>query len=273
MKISPLIDNSSSILHNAIEDIMNSKLFTIALAVVGTSTIASAQAGTLYFNQDNTGNLFSVSTTTGAATLAGTTGTTSSTVGLAGGPGTTLYGSTWTQLSQIDPGVGHTIIGGNLQAEGLAWDNVNNVLYGALNGSFFSADPATGNRTANLATTNTDIEGLEYYNGFIYALDTVGDFYRYDISSNTWSSALTNVGSLGFGVGLAFDAATQTFYYASDRDNNLYAMDFGTLTTTMIGDMGVSAGGGLAIKPVPEPFSLLAIGGAALLAARRRKKA
>lgn len=251
---------------------MHKSLF-VSLAMVATMTSAFAQTGTLYFNQDDTGDLYVIDTATGAATYAGTTGTFSNTVGLATGPGGTLYGSTWTELSHITPGVGHTIIGGNLSAEGLAYDPINNVLYWAINGEFGTADPATGNHTSNIGGISEDYEGLAYGNGYIYGLAVNGDFSRYDIANNSWEF-LSNVGFLDFGVGLAYDSLSDTFYFGSDRDGNLYSINGGDYSVTLIGDTGFERfGGGLTYDPVPEPFTLATLGGAALLAARRRKKA
>lgn len=247
------------------------------LALLGVFGVASAQNGSLYFSQDGTGRLFQLDTATGVATDIGTTGVTGSTVGLTEDFSGGLFGSTWTQLSSIDPVTGtHTVIGGNLGAEGLASDPTTGLLYWSINGSFGTADPLTGNQIASLADPVTDVEGLAYAKGFIYGSDDEGNLKQYDIANNSWST-IGNVGFQSDDSGLAYDPIGDFFYLVSASDTNLYRVDRLTAAATLVGDTGLGlfdTTGGLAFvaAPVPEPATMAALGLGALALIRRKRK-
>lgn len=207
--------------------------------------LAEAQ---LYFSEDsNSSGLYTLDTTTGAATNVGTSGVTASTVGLApsASPGI-LFGTQWAQLLEIQAdGSGSVIIGGDGQ-EGLAFDPATGTLYGAINGSFRTVDPATGLNQTALAAPGADVEGIAWGNGGVYAI-AGGDanLYFYDPGTDSW----VIIGSTGItwdSAGLAFDPGTNTLYAKGDQDSNLYSIDPATGAAAAIGDTGIANGGGLA---------------------------
>lgn len=220
---------------------------TALLLLCALPGLAEAQ---LYFSEDgNSSGLYTLDTATGAATNVGTSGVTGSTVGLApsASPGI-LFGTQWAQLLEIQAdGSGSVVIGGDGQ-EGLAFDPATGTLYGAINGSFRTVDPATGlNQTALAAPPGgADVEGIAWGNGGVYAIarfDT--NLYFYDPGSDSWST----IGSTGITwdlAGLAFDPGTNTLYAKGSQDSNLYSIDPATGAATVIGDTGIANGGGLA---------------------------
>jgi len=210
---------------------------------------AQAQWNVLYYSQDSTGTgLWSLDTATGAATLVGTSGVTSSTVGLCPSPLPTLvYGSKWSTLLHIQTdGLGATDVGG-VGTEGLGFDPNTGILYGAINGSFFTMDPTTGANTGALAAPGDDVEGLAHDgNDTLYGIvRTTGELRAYSISGGTWSS----VGSTGVSTsnpGLAYDPAGPTLYLKVAGDTMLYAVDPVTAVASVVGNTTLSTGGGLA---------------------------
>jgi hypothetical protein len=90
---------------------------------------AVAQQG-LYFSEDSNPNgLYSLDTTTGAATHLGSSGVTSATVGLAPTESMTeLFGSSWTRLHRMrTDGSGYTDLG-EAYAEALGYDSTTDTL-------------------------------------------------------------------------------------------------------------------------------------------------
>jgi len=224
---------------------------------------ASASAGVLYLSQDSTGNLYTLNTTTGLATLVGSSGTTSETVGLtpSGSPGV-LYGTTWTSLVHINADGSGFVDVGAIGQEGLAYNPASGILYGAINGSFGAFNPANGNLIASLAAPGGDVEGLAYHNGLVYGLADGGILRSYDIATDTWSV----IGSTGIDfdqIGLAYDTELGVLYATGAQDSNLYRINPLTAGATVIGSTGLSdPGGGLAFvaAAVPEPGTLALLG-------------
>lgn len=261
----------------------------VAVLAMSLALYASAAGAQLYFSQDNNLNgLYTLSTTTGAATLvgAGNTAVFSNTVGLAeSGNPSVLLGSTWTQIATINAdGSGATVLPNSASAEGLAYDPSANLLYGAINGRFFTLDPATGTLLSPLPGPGADVEGLAYSplnGGTIYGLAGFagprGNLYAYDIAGASWS--LVGFTGIEFDLcGLAFDPAANTLYGIGSQDPNLYAINPTTAAAVLIGNTGLrNTGGGLAFiggAAVPEPGSAALLvgllGGAGVLLRRRR---
>lgn len=231
--------------------------------------------GTLYWNQDGSGRLFTINTTTGAATDIGVSGVTAGTVGLALSPTPgVLYGSAPFGLVTVQAdGSGSTFIGG-VAMEGMEYVASSNTLYAAINGTFFTVNQVTGAQLTTLASPGVDVEGLAYGNNVIYGLASNDNLYAYNIGSNTWSL----VGATGFNfddAGLAYNP-TLNILYAVGAGDALYTINPGTGAATFVGALGVSGPfeGGLAFAAdqVPEPatISLIALGLGVSFLLRRR---
>lgn len=209
-----------------------------------------AGLGSLFFNEDGTGTLWTLSTTNGSATSVGQSGVNSDTVGLAPRDATTLYGSIWADIAIVRAdGSGATVLSGSAGAEGLAYDAATGTLYGAINGQFFTLDTATGVMAASLAAPPGDVEGIAVGNGGVYGLVGFGgsdtSLHFYSFASATWTVA----GDTGIDwerVGLAYDPNTMRLYAKGGQSSLLYRIDPATGATTVVGDTGLTAGGGLA---------------------------
>lgn len=240
------------------------------VALLGLTAPVWAQ-GTLYFSEDgNFDGLYSISTIDGSATNLGESGVTSSSVGLAPSANIgELYGSTWTELAVIQAdGSGHAVVGTS-NAEGLAYDAMNDILYGGINGDFFSINQGNGVQTP-LASPGEDVEGFAYGNGVVYGMaDNSGNLYSYDAGGDIWS-LIGNTGVGGNASGLAYDPFNDVLYYKSEISTMLYAIDVNDASASVIGDTGLADGGGLAyVVPAPGVSALL-LGGLGLVARRRR---
>lgn len=258
--------------------------FTIlAMASTLSLTALSAAAGTLYFSEDNNFNgLYTLDTTTGAATALGETEVTANTVGLAPTDDPAgLVGSTWTEITAINSdGSGATTIPGTPSAEGLAYDADTDTVYGTINRSFFSYS-SDFLSTTTLASPNADIEGLAWGGGStIFGLAGFGGprghLFSYDIVSDVWSF----IGDTGIDfnlVGLAYNPEDDVLYAKGSQDSYLYAIDPTSASASIIGDTQLQNGGGLAyvsdVAPIPVPGALFLLGSGLLgLGAMRRRK-
>lgn len=218
------------------------------------TSLFGARSGKLYLSQDNNANgLFLINTTTGAATLVGTgiTGVSGTTCGLTETQNPSiLLGSLPFGLTRINvDGSGQTPIPGSVTAEGLAMNITTGILYGHLNGAFFTVDPVTGVNTGALAGPGGDIaEGLaaDPVTNRVYGLGGGGsNLLVYDVGTNTWST----VGSTGLSldnIGLAFDHFAGVLYAVSNVDSNLYRINPTTAVATLVGPLGTAGRGGLA---------------------------
>ena len=225
--------------------------------VAQTGWTQSYPGGTLYFSADNNSSgLYSLNTTTGAATHIGISGVNGSTVGLvpSGTPGV-LYGSKWSTLLRINTDGSGAVDLGGVGNEGLAFDPTTGTLYGELNGQFRTINTANGSIVQTLPVPGADVEGLDYGKGYVYGLvcvgsgaGTPGQLLRYSIAGGTWSL----VGNTGLGsitnAGLAYDPGQDVLYAKVVTNTNLYAINPNTAATTLIGNTGLTPGGGLAFS-------------------------
>ncbi len=207
----------------------------------------------LYFSQDANGNgLFELSLTTGTATLvgAGATATSSSTIGLTEtADPAVLLGSIWTDVAIIAAdGSGASVLANSAGAEALAMNIATGILYGGINGDFFTIAPTTGAQAAILASPGTDIEGLAVNAsaGVIYGISgEATNLYVYSIAGNSWD-IIGDTGRDWSNAGLAYDHLANVLYAIDDHTDALYRIDPGTAVATLVGPLGTEAAGGLA---------------------------
>ncbi|HNU50224.1 MAG TPA: hypothetical protein PKJ98_04820 [Verrucomicrobiota bacterium] len=258
----------------------------LVLTFAAFSLAAPAFAQRLYYSRDydTSGGLYTLSTTTGAATWVGLSGVYSATVGLSeSATGGVLYGTDPFGILHVNAdGSGATKVSDTV-SEGLAYDPSSGLLYSWWQDTGFQAlNPYSGSVLATLADPGADVEGLAYGRGSVFGLagwsGPRGNLYQYNISGDSW----TLVGYTGVDfneTGLAYDPVADVLYAIGSQDSYLYAIDPDTALATIIGSTGLSpAGGGLAFVPVPEPaFSMAASAGALLCASvcflRRRRLA
>lgn len=286
-------------------------------AFVTTLVFAKPQAvgaGVLFAPQDTSGandSLISLDPSTALGTAVGEllTGQNTGIVAMAFDSNTnTLYGTnnSTTELLRINQETGAaSVVGTTLVTNdpfgratdiaGLAFDSVNNILYGlagtadflvkidvntggafAINDGFF--DPSQ----TNVLRPFTSAQGLAFdpNQQILYATNLKGAFgelFTIDVTSGrgTLVNAITGSALAGTALGLAFDPSTNTLYgvIPSGANSQLVSINTATAEATVIGLVGHQGLGGLAFgsgSSVPEPSTLPLIGLGMLGLAYRR---
>lgn len=216
----------------------------------------------LYLSKDGDLNgLYSVNLTTAAVTNVGVSGAQQGNVGLAPGAGGSLIGSTQSSLLEINTDGSGTNALGEVITQGLAYNPSLNILYGVLNGDFFSINATTGNKIANLTAPTGETEALAYGNGRVYALVPQAEsasirLQSYDPLTDQW----TDIGNSGLAAtsnshGLAYDP-TSNLLYALTNSGQLFSIDPTEGGSSLIGDTGLASGGGLAFLPGTAPVAI-----------------
>lgn len=222
---------------------------------VDSTAYVCQQRMTLFLSQDSNPNgLYRVSPTTGRATFVGISGVIGATVGLAYDPvEQVLLGSKWLGLMAINPDGSGSVDRGGEGAEALAYDYVNDVVYGAINGTFFSMSKTNGALIASLPEPGFDAEGLAFRadTGTIYAVGGSNNaLHAYSIADDQWSVVGTHGLDLD-NAGLAYDSWDNVLYATGGSNGNLYRINPSTGAATLVGATGLgNANGGLAMAVV-----------------------
>jgi hypothetical protein len=177
-------------------------------------------------------------------------------------------------LVTINPSTGAATLVAPLSISGLRGlaFSPTDVLYGLVNGSLFSdidslyrIDTTTGAATLVGLTGFEGIQGLEFSPaGILYGWDIFAGLLTIDPSTGV----ATQVDPAGVG-----SALIQTLAFAPDGTlygarEALFRIDTSTGDTTLVGSGGYSDIRGLEFATVPEPSSLLLVGGGLLCLAR-----
>ncbi|MET0261250.1 MAG: DUF4394 domain-containing protein [Rariglobus sp.] len=236
----------------------------------GTSTLYAVDVN----STTGVGNLYTVNTSTGAATVIGS-----------GFSAATLIGA--------------TSIAFDFNPTTLQGDTTIRIRFVASNGSNFRLNSGT----ATIANTdgtisgvaNASVTGAAYTNSNVAVAPGGGSTALYYIdsfnntllvSSDPNAGTVAAIGPLGFDIGtdVGFDIVTggsvNTAYIVnSSTTSSLYTVDLATGATTFVGNIASNFAGGFAIdqlSAIPEPSTYAAILGAVgitLAASRRRQRA
>jgi hypothetical protein len=256
------------------------KRFFVALALLVTAAVSTATAGPIMFVHDSSGNLGRVDVATGTTSLIGNMGAVMTDIAF--DPTGNLYGITFTGLYSINALTGASAFIGGLGLNGanaLVFSSTG-TLYAAANnnGNLYTVNTGTGAASFAQSTGFASGGDLAFNGGNLYLASTTNSLVRITLGGPS-----TLVGA--FGVGSVFGLATGdngTMYGVAGT--TVYTID----TTTGAATNGVSfAGQGLGLAfgqsfyteagapdPVPEPGTMLLVGGglAAMLRKRRRQR-
>lgn len=233
----------------------------------------SAFAGTMYATDDYTSSLYTINTTTGAATLVGPTGSIIiSYSGLAYDTlNSTMYVSdAWDGVHEglgsvnLTTGavtyIGSHVISNNIH--GLAFVASNNTMYGSdhNNNSLDTINLATG------AATIVGPFGFNIQNARCLAYDAgtdtlygISETNLYAINRTTGTASLVGPHGItiegGYYVGCEVDSETGVLYAGDNYTGNLYRINKANGTATLVGATGIQISG-LAFVPEPTPNQL-----------------
>jgi hypothetical protein len=236
----------------------------VTFAYISTKPV---QAGTLYGVDDSTDSLYRINTTTGEATLIGPCGVDLSISGLAYDSSTaTMYvsdieiGTRHLGIVDIDTGA-VTVIDEldeyDFQFHGLAFDSLNNILYGAdrTDDWLVRINRATSAGTLIGPFGSVVIGGMAYdwRDGILYGVDETNLY-----TINTTTGEAVPIGEHGinasWNIGLAFDTDTSTLYTSDIDSGNLYSLNTSTGASTLIGLTGFALDGLAVISESPLIF-------------------
>lgn len=256
------------------------KFMRSTLGLVGLGIFGFAQAGSLWAT-DTSGNLYTVDTTTAAATFVGNHGLSLESLAMHDATGT-LYGAdssgdlySLNTLNGAATLIGNTGLG---NIEGM--DFAGNFLFGfdfSNQPTLYTLDTTTAAASlyvqSNVATGS--VRTFCFDSGNNNALMATDNPLFQTLHSMVPSGTTTNIGSLGNEGVYGMDLVGND-YFGLGSEGQLWQIDMTTGGKTLIGDTGDQfwLGAASAAQPVPEPATIAAIGlGLAAVARRRRKSA
>lgn len=263
-------------------------LIGLSTGILSATFASAGVSGDQWLMSDFSGGFYSYEQGSGAALSLGTIP--SDVIGIEFGGDGNLYAMTTFvgggQFYQIDPTNGSaTLIGASgltQPIEGdLAWDVRSGQMYGnygdSTSNSLYTIDLMTGVATVIGDIEEDDISGLAFDQaGRLWGVDTNTNFSNVadlvEIDKNT-GSVLSRVSlgiqTIGPLLGMDINDQTGELFMAMD-DGNFYSIDTVAGSATFVDTHGVLTATGLAYG-VPAPSSVLALMGAGLLGARRRR--
>jgi hypothetical protein len=253
------------------------------------ATAARAQLYGLSGPGSGTGQLYTIDTTTGVATLAANLSGPPSTfpalggldfytnalyaTGVFVGAGNPYFGTINTSTGVFTPIVQQD----QSNWQGLASNTSAGVFYtvGENNLPYVLKSVTPLGIVTDIGPTAAFGGGLAYdnVNGILYASGDNGGGNAALFTINTSTGAATAIGNMGLPsnpVGLAYDPSANALYLNDGTTNNLYRVSTSTGAATLIGSNGVSAAIG-SLGFIPEPASVTCIGLVALILATRRR--
>jgi len=264
----------------------------VALAIVTLfllTALAPSSSATLLAVDLFTGNLNSINTANGAATLIGATGL-NSPIGISFSPGGTLYALTLIgNLYTINPTTGASTLVTTVSpipfvtAEGDIAFSPSGTLYevGGANGTnsdLFSINTTTGVATdiGPITTNSHDLSAMAFdSSGNLWVFDQAGSqLYRVNTATGAILSTVSvNISGTGNVAGMSFNPAIGTLYVGTGLGTNgLYTLNTSTGNLFPVGPSGINISG-MAFTPLatPEPATFgFVLAGAFAMAFRRR---
>jgi hypothetical protein len=245
-------------------------------------------------------NLYSIDTSTGTATLIGSTGQ-GPMIGLVVDTDSTIYAiseepssNLWTLNSSTGAATLVGTLGFNLQEGDMTIDPGSGQMYVAdgIGDALYTVNKTNGAATlvGSFGPLGRDVSGLQFIGSTLYGLALVDSGPDVLLTVDPLTGATTLVGATGTNCGviaaLGQDPSSGTTFMACPdtsfgNDNELYALNLSTGAATLVGPLtgiessisGFSVSGSPAILTTPEPSGVLLLGaGLAMLGLWGRKK-
>lgn len=251
------------------------------------TAMAPSSSATLLAVDLLTGNLNSINSANGAATLIGATGL-NSPIGISFSPGGTLYALTLIgNLYTINPATGAstlvTTVSNLTTGEGDIAFSPSGTLYevGGANGTntdLFSINTTTGVATdiGHITTNSHDLSAMAFdSSGNLWVFDQAGSqLYRVNTATGAILSTVSvNISGTGSVAGMSFNPANGTLYVGTGLGTNgLYTLNTTTGNLFPVGPSGINISG-MAFTPLatPEPATFgIILAGVVAMACRRR---
>lgn len=249
----------------------------LALTLLGTTSAPLLAGGRLYFTEDrNTDGLYLLDLSNASPMHLGASSTNPfQGFGLAptDDPDILLGSEAFDLVSINADGSGATFLS-DASANGIAYDPTSSLHYLSSTNTIVTYDMQTG-FWSQIGNCRGNVGGMAYGNSYVYGLlsddPNEGWIVRYDIANDVW----TDIGDTGIdfeSAGLAYDPLRNVLYAIGAQDSFLYEIDPATASATVVGDTGISGGGGLAFV-IPSPMTpipmLLSLASVAPLRRRR----